>query len=99
MSFFKAIIVLCLTFFLAEAFLRLAYNFSPQVKYFLYSSRYDLNLAKVRTEADIPKYAPCPLKSGSLINGFMVNKDGFYTPEYRKEKGKEIQKFCSDKCR
>ena len=95
MSFFEQrkilqiIIVLGFTILLLEMGLRLAYFFSPQIKYFLYSSRYDLNLSKIKTLADLQKNAPCPLEPFSNVNGFVINKIGFYTPDYQEEKPKD----------
>lgn len=84
----KIITIFGLTFFLLEAGLRISYSLSPQVKYFLYSSRYDLNFSKIKNLADLQKNAPCPLRPLSSVNGFIVNSSGFYTPDYQEEKPK-----------
>lgn len=82
----KIIIILLFTLLLFEIVLRLSFNFLPKVRYFLYSSRYDLNFAKIKTHKDLLKYEPCPLIPQTSVNGFVVNKDGFYTPDYSLKK-------------
>lgn len=86
----RTFLVIILSFCLAELFLRISYRVSPKVKNFLYSSRYDLNFAKIKSSQDLKKFAPCPLITGQKINGFTVNSDGFYTSEYQVEKPADI---------
>lgn len=82
----QIIIVGGFTILLLEMGLRLSYLFSPQIKYFLYSSRYDLNFSKIKTLDDLQKNASCPLRPTTKVNGFTINQKGFYTPDYQEEK-------------
>lgn len=85
-QFPKIIIIIFSSLLLFEIVLRFSFNFLPKVRYFLYSSRYDLNFAKIKTHQDLLKYEPCPLIPQTSVNGFVINKDGFYTPNYSLEK-------------
>lgn len=80
------VVVAGLTFLLLELGLRLTYSFSPQVKSFLYSSRYDLDFSKIKNLEDLQKNVPCPLRPTTKVNGFAINQKGFYTPDYQEEK-------------
>lgn len=82
----KIAVAIFVTFFLFESSLRILSLFNSKVKYFLYSSRYDLNLSKIKNSSDLIKNAPCPLKPLSNVNGFIINGKGFYTPDYQTEK-------------
>lgn len=78
------------TLVLLELSLRVFPSFNPKLKYFLYSSRYDLNLSKIKSSLDLTANAPCPLKPLSNVNGFIINSKGFYTPDYQIEKSDKI---------
>jgi len=78
----KVLAILIISFLLFEVGLRLVNNYDRKVKYFLYSTRYDLDLKKIKTTKDLVNSSPCPLRPFTNINGFIVNSDGFYTPNY-----------------
>lgn len=75
---------------LSEFSLRIGYKIFPKVKYFLYSSRYDLDFSKIKDEKTLTENAPCPLIPRNKINGFIVNEDGFYTFPYNLEKPQDV---------
>lgn len=79
-----------ITFVFLEVVLRVLYSYNPKIKNLLYSSRYDINFSKIKTENDIKKYAPCPLEPLTNVNGFIVNSRGYYSPDYQLEKAENI---------
>jgi hypothetical protein len=84
------LLVAAITLISLEVVLRVLYDHNSKIKNLLYSSRYDINFSRIKTEEDIKKYAPCTLEPLTNVNGFIINSRGYYSSDYQQEKAENV---------